>query len=839
LLLVGAVKPLSDLIGGQLGGFIDGVIGSVSKAVYSKSKNIIDTGVEFLGQGLADIIAGGAVRALTYAEVQTKKKVLGVTTSNKVKTETSELDDLLLNQFSLVFESAGNALEKIAPVYGKDYANIISQLIIDPQKLSLKDLSGDELAKEIESFFSSTLDNWAGVLVGGTDVLLKYQQVGEGAFETVTRLAGQTLYFSEVAQKLGLGFSLAGVSAIDAVQNIANASGGFDALSGSLQVYAQNFFSDAEKTAAGMDSLSARLKELGVDTVPATREAFRELIEQQEFSTVAGQEQFAALVALSGAFAELVPATEAATSAVRSAIDIQREREGLEARYEQAIGNVTAIRARELSGLDDTNKAILEGIYAYEDAQDAQEKATQLMQARHDLDIQLLEAQGKTAEALAMRQQDALAQLDESLRPLQQSIWNAQAAAVAAAEAETNLAEATAKAAENANSLGGALLSLGDSALNSLRAAVDAERQKISDTVSRVSVAQAAVEAAVNAEKALIESAHSEKISALSAQADAEKTANAAIHSARMQSLEDEKSETQSRISGLTSLVGSLDSALGGLLQTTQTSELQSRANADAQIAAALSAAQQGDFGLAGNLGDAIKAATGTSAGAYASAEDYNFAQSVTANRLVSLSSLAGVQLTVEEKTLAILSAQLESAKSTGAETSSQFDALIEQANAQYNSDISQLDAITELTKNQADKLSGVNDAVLSVDDALALFNESLLAADFTNAQEEYARLDAILASSDQQLNALRGIETAVLSVGDALAQFKEAVAISAEVLPSLTVDQSQGANKTYAQLLDEIKALREESVALNKEIRASSKDAADTLYRIEAQGEV
>ena len=39
-----------------------------------------------------------------------------------------------------------------------------SKLVIDTSKLSLKGLEGDALTKEIESFFSSTLDSWASVI---------------------------------------------------------------------------------------------------------------------------------------------------------------------------------------------------------------------------------------------------------------------------------------------------------------------------------------------------------------------------------------------------------------------------------------------------------------------------------------------------------------------------------------------------------------------------------------------------------------------------------------------------------------------------------------------------
>ncbi len=339
---IGLAKPVVDILGGELGGFIDGVIGGVSKAIYSKSKKIIDTGIGFVGQSLSDILESGVVNAFAYAEVQTKKKTLGVTTSNKVKTQQQELDDLLLLQFGQVFESAANVLEDISPLFGRDFAEASKKMMVDAQKLSLKGLEGDELTAEIEAFFSSTLDGWASALLGTTqervqreftdlerwlmrrgvdvqpkydyvekqsEILLRFQEVGEGAFETVVRLASETVYFTEMAQKLGFNFNEIGLEAIYATQAIADAAGGFESLSGSLASYADKFFSDSEKFEAIQSSVADAFGDLGV-ALPKTREEFRALVDGLNLSTESGQKQFAALMGLVGVTDSYITALE-------------------------------------------------------------------------------------------------------------------------------------------------------------------------------------------------------------------------------------------------------------------------------------------------------------------------------------------------------------------------------------------------------------------------------------------------------------------------------------------------------------------------------------------------
>lgn len=308
------------IFGGEFGQMVEGFVGNLGKkvneAIYNKKTNVIDSGVEFAAQTLAEIMSSRAVNVLTYAEVQTTKKVIGLTTSKKVKTEYGELDELIKQQFASVFSGAGNAIKEASKAFGVNFDDLAAKLTINTQKLSLKGLSGDALTKEIESFFSSTLDGWAVTLTGGSDVLKQFQKVGEGAFETVVRLASQINTFTSYTEKLHLNFKLVGFDAVKASQAIADAAGGFDELAANLSDYYKNFFSDDERAFDSMMQLKSAFESLGITTVPKTREEFRSLVESLDLSTEAGQKEFTALMGLSGAFAQLVPVTEAVEQSI-------------------------------------------------------------------------------------------------------------------------------------------------------------------------------------------------------------------------------------------------------------------------------------------------------------------------------------------------------------------------------------------------------------------------------------------------------------------------------------------------------------------------------------------
>lgn len=360
-----------DIIGGEfITAFAGGIMDSINKAVFSKKKKIIDSGIQFIGSSLADILAEGTIEAFAYADIQTKKKILGVTTSNKVKTDTQELNDVLLAQFASVFSSAGGVLEEAASAFGLEFDDYINKLVVDPQKLSLKDLEGEALTKEIEAFFSSTLDGWASVLVGGSDVLLKFQEVGEGAFETVIRLASELNTFNSYMDAAGVEFNLTGFAAVEASQNIAKFAGGMDQLSNSLNSYYNEFFSENERFIKQTSMLKEAFGELGYSSVPETHEQFKALVNAIDLTTEAGQKQFAALIALAGVTDEYVDALDQQREALNDAIAnaftglseaVQRERDLLDTANQEAMDAIEKSLSKHRS-LADGLKSALEAL---------------------------------------------------------------------------------------------------------------------------------------------------------------------------------------------------------------------------------------------------------------------------------------------------------------------------------------------------------------------------------------------------------------------------------------------------------------------------------------------
>jgi len=1049
-LAAGAI--IGKILGGQFGGFVDSIIGGIGKAIYNKKTSISDSGIKIIGTTLADIIETGTLQAFSFADVKTKKSFIGITTSTKVKEQTDALDEIFKAQFASVFVSAGTALQEASKAFGLEFDP--AKFLVDATKLSLKGLEGDALTKEIESFFSSTLDAWASFLVGGTDTLLQFQKVGEGAFETVIRLASETNTFAQYASLLSLNFNAVGLSAIGITQNIAELSGGFDSLSNSLGAYYQNFFTDSERTAAGLSQIGDKLKTIGVDAVPTSREAFRALIEAIDLTTTAGQEQFSTLISLSGAFAQLVPATKEATDATNAAADaakkladIASERATLENDLLQLQGDTNAIRAAELTLIDESNRALKQQIYDLIDAKKAEEEANkkaaetaayanQVRSQSYDLEIRQLEALGHSSEALALQRakelesldesnrqllldiyaiedynrlfgeklandkaaadeveriakenadnliriaeaaaQQAekianerysiedkllnlqgntaeirareLASLDESNRALQQQIYalndqkeaadaaakanadaagiiekiaserlslenqllqaqgktaeirarelasldesnraiqeqiyalddqakaNADAASIAekiagekltlegkllqlqgntaelrarelAAIDESNksiqqqiydledlknaqnaAAEAADKAAQSIADYAQKLKDTASSALDGLRSSVEAEKARINGVVESASSAKSAIESAVSAEKDRLKSSLDDRLSAIKAQADAEKEAQDAIAKARVDSIKEQQSAVADSIKSMESLSSDLSSTIADMAIGSDKLTLARRRAAEFEIDTALANARAGrGLPLAGQLTSSLGIVKQNDPALYRNAAEMAFATAVTQNKLAELAKITGESISDSQRQLDILNAQLVSAESYSGASLSKYDEMIKAANDQYALDVSALDATAKTAQEQYDALTGIDSSVLSLGDALARYADIIAGAGFSNAKEQIERLDAQLLKAENQLNALLGIDNSVLSLKDSVDKF----------IASLT-DLNADLNKDNVAALEaiavQIQGLRDEQrVQSLKQVTALETTARNT----------
>ena len=173
-------------------------------------------------------------------------------------------------------------------------------------KISFKDLKTDEeKSRAIQDALAGLGDEFAGMIVGIDDL----SKSGEGAAATLTRLVQSVATVNQWWDRLGFSLYDLSLAGADAASTIVALYGDLETFTSLSGAYYQNFFTQQERTAQAIKEVSASLADLGVGALPASRDAFRALVEAAE---IAGNDSLVAgLLKISGAFAEITTASDA------------------------------------------------------------------------------------------------------------------------------------------------------------------------------------------------------------------------------------------------------------------------------------------------------------------------------------------------------------------------------------------------------------------------------------------------------------------------------------------------------------------------------------------------
>ena len=156
-----------------------------------------------------------------------------------------------------------------------------------------------------------------GRLMDGTST---YIRTGETAAQTVTRLSSSLSTVNAAFDVLGSTLYQASLGGAEMAQQLVDLMGGLEQYQTTTTAYYQAYYTDAERAGVATRQLTASLSALGLD-LPATREAYRDLIEAQDLTTASGRSTYAALMGLSSAFAAITPSAAELATQLQTAQD--------------------------------------------------------------------------------------------------------------------------------------------------------------------------------------------------------------------------------------------------------------------------------------------------------------------------------------------------------------------------------------------------------------------------------------------------------------------------------------------------------------------------------------
>ena len=357
---IGSVLSKIPLIGGLLG------------SLFGSTTTVTGNGLYGGAQSVGSILNGG-FDAQYYSDIQKKSKFLGITTGTKTSTQYTGADATLANQFTLILRQFNDAIVSAAGPLGSattEIQNRLNGFVVNIGKIDLKGLTGEQIQEKLSAVFGAAADSMANAAFPGIE---RFQKVGEGAFETLVRVASTVETVTNAMDQLGSGARALG---IDAKVGLAAQFDSLSDLTSAVDGYFEAFYSSEEQAAAKQAQLARVFGSLNL-AMPATLASFRALVEAQDLNTAAGQSTYATLLQLAPAFADLQKSMEGA----KSAADIASERNDLQRQILQLQGNTAAIRALDLAKIDSSNRALQEQVWAIQDAQDAAKAADELRAA--------------------------------------------------------------------------------------------------------------------------------------------------------------------------------------------------------------------------------------------------------------------------------------------------------------------------------------------------------------------------------------------------------------------------------------------------------------------------
>ena len=365
--------------GKEILGPLGNAFGSLITSLFGKKVSITGSGISANDQTLGAILGSG-FQGNTFADVNTKKKFFGVTYSDKTNTQLGDLDPALARQITAIFSGVGSAIGLAADLLGQDALDTQKKLqdyVISIGRIDLKDLKGEEIAEKLGAVFGAESDKIAASVIPGFERL---QAVGEGYFETLTRVANEFETVNVYMARLGDTLGQVGIAGATAADDLVQAFGGLDAFQSAISDYYNTFYTEAERNAQTTKELGTAFAGLG-KSMPTTLAGFRDLVNAQDLTTQAGRSTYAALISLAPAFAEVTNASDAAAQSIKDAAAEQAkavadQKSGLITQLLQAQGNTAALRSLERAALDESNRAIYDEIKAIEDLTTAREKET-------------------------------------------------------------------------------------------------------------------------------------------------------------------------------------------------------------------------------------------------------------------------------------------------------------------------------------------------------------------------------------------------------------------------------------------------------------------------------
>lgn len=464
-------------VGGSAGGGLGGVVGANNEILARGFITDFDplfaalfnwankTTTELLDSGIRITGTLNNLQMMQYGLIRTTSSFLGMFEDSEDHPVERALPDNINAQFNLIFKAIGDSIEaaaKALDLWTPNFVADMGNIVLAIGDMSLKDLKGQELQDALNDIFSTASDQLAETMLPGFAI---FQQVGEGYFQTVMRVATANEFVKQTFTALGWSMPLVGMAAITARMSLVDLAGGIEKFGKLTQDYYSKYYSAAEQHAMSGAALGTEFAAAGV-AMPTDTAGMRAAIEAASKDTsAAGQALLITLLKLAPAFFDFATQVVGLDGKLHSLDDVTAQHISLTEALAIATGEITAREIdnehRRAEAIDAASLALINATIKAEDLQTAARAladalAVAAAQAKETAgwQTQLDILQGRTTQQSVDRANQWAAATSEASRALMVLVFAEQdltaAAQVAAAAAQAAAAATQAAAAAEA-----------------------------------------------------------------------------------------------------------------------------------------------------------------------------------------------------------------------------------------------------------------------------------------------------------------------------------------------------------------------------------------------------
>ena len=283
----------------QSGLLISGWAGEISNWLISgifgggTESSLLRQGITTGSVSISDLFGGEQIDVTQFADIFYREDGGWFSGDDTWKErEFQDLGESVDSLFTKVFLGLSETMVSLGEILGQD-ASAIEAYVFDIGDIDLTNLeTADEISEALNAAFSGITDTAAEALFG--DLIGQYQSVGEGMLETAERVASELIIIEDIVGTTNQAFVGTTAEAIAFTQAVIDIAGGFDTLYDSFTTFYDKFFSDVEKQADILETLTSSLT-----SIPEARDDYRSAIQAIDLSTESGKELYATMLNLS------------------------------------------------------------------------------------------------------------------------------------------------------------------------------------------------------------------------------------------------------------------------------------------------------------------------------------------------------------------------------------------------------------------------------------------------------------------------------------------------------------------------------------------------------------